>query len=216
MEQEMPVLPFTKILVGDRTKLTIEQGMEQKVIVKTGRNLLPHVELTVAEDRLEIKNGNTCNWIRDYGDVEVHIISPNISEIRSSTGFHIKSEGLLSFQQLKLISEDTAGDYQNDGSFDLDLDVENLEIVANGSSAFTLRGKAVKANFGLYSGDCRIYSENLLVGDLQFFHRSTGPMVVNPQISLKGKIVSLGDVISRNRPPIVVVEELFRGKLMFE
>ena len=71
-------------------------------------------------------------------------------------------------------------------------------------------------SFGLYAGDCRIYSEDLIIQNLSVFHRSSGPMVVNPQQSIKGKIVSLGDVISKNKPPIVEVEELYRGRLIFE
>ncbi|HBL79751.1 MAG TPA: DUF2807 domain-containing protein, partial [Aequorivita sp.] len=34
--------------------------------------------------------------------------------------------------------------------------------------------------------------------------------------AIRGKIVSLGNVISKNRPAIVEVEELYRGKLIFE
>jgi len=41
-------------------------------------------------------------------------------------------------------------------------------------------------------------------------------MVVNPQNSIRGKIVSFGDVISKNRPPVVEVEELYKGRLRFE
>lgn len=216
IEQEIPLPPFEKILVWEQTKLFVEQGEMQKVVVKTGKNLLPNVHFSVNDGLLEIRNENTCNWIRDYGNVEIYVTVPNVSEIRSSTGYGVGSVGLLKFPSLRLISEDAAGDYHTDGDFNMNLDVENLEIVANGRSAFFLSGKASKANFGLYSGDCRVYSENLIVDELSFFHRSTGPMIVNPQLSLKGKIVSIGDVISKNRPPIVEVEELYRGRLVFE
>lgn len=216
IEQEIPLPPFEKILVWEQAKLFVEQGEMQRVVVKTGKNLLPNVHLSVKDGLLEIRNENTCNWIRDYGNVEIHVTVPNVSEIRSSTGYGVESVGLLKFPSLRLISEDAAGDYHTDGDFHMNLDVENLEIVANGRSAFFLSGKASKANFGLYSGDCRVYSKDLIVDELSFFHRSTGPMIVNPQLSLKGKIVSIGDVISKNRPPIVEVEELYRGRLVFE
>lgn len=216
VEQEIPVPDFDKILVWEHTKLFVQEGTEQKVIIKTGRNLLSNVHVSVEDSRLEIRNENTCNWIRDYENVEVYVISPNISEIRSSTGYGVESVGVLRFSSLSLISEDSAGDYHTDGDFNLQLDVDEINIVANGRSAFTLSGSARKANFGLYSGDGRVYAENLVVEDLQFYHRSTGPIIVNPQESLRGQIVSLGDVISKNRPPIVEVEELYRGRLIFE
>ena len=129
-----------------------------------------------------------------------------------------ESLGVLRFPSLNLASEDQHNEdqYHIDGDFKLNLEVESLNIVANGLSKFYLSGSATNASFGLYAGDCRIFSEDLIVQKLTVYHRSTGPMVVNPQQSIKGKIVSLGNVISKNRPPIVEVEELYRGKLIFE
>lgn len=218
VQREIAVSAFTRILVWDRTKLYIQQGDEQKVVVESGKNLIDNVKVSVVEGKLEILNNNTCNLARDYGTLKVYVTAPNISEIRSSTGYSVESIGTLDYPELTLLSEDANanGKYQTDGDFRLDLDVENLNIVANGLSKFYLSGKATHASFGLYAGDCRIYSEELIIQDLDLFHRSSGPMVVNPQRSIKGKIVSVGDVISKNHPPIVEVEELFRGRLVFE
>ncbi len=218
IQSEIEVLPFTKILVWDRTKLILQQGTEQKIVVESGENLIDNVNLTVTDGRLEIHNNNSCNLARDYGITKVYVTSPNITEIRSSSGYLIESIGTLSYPELTLLSEDhnLEGQFHTDGDFRLDLNVEKLSVTANGLSKFYLSGKANKASFGLYAGDCRIYSEGLTVQDLVIYHRSSGPMIVNPQRSIKGKIVSLGNVISKNRPPIVEVEELYRGRLIFE
>lgn len=217
-QQEFLVESFEKILIWDRIKLVIQQGSPQKVVVETGENLMDDIEVSVTAGKLEIRNNNTCNYVRDYGITKVYVTSPNISEIRSSSGYLTESIGTLSFPELSLISEDASseGQYHTDGDFKLNLDVENLNVVANGLSKFYLSGNATNATFGLYAGDCRIYSEDLIVQDLQVYHRSSGPMVVNPQLSIKGKIVSVGDIISKNRPPVVEVEELYRGRLIFE
>ncbi|MCB0464252.1 MAG: DUF2807 domain-containing protein [Aequorivita sp.] len=218
VQKEVSVPAFTKILVWERTKLFVKQGDIQKVIIETGENLMNDIQVSVNNGKLEIHNNNSCNLVRDYGLTKVYITSPNIAEIRSSTGLSVESVGVLRFPSLSLASEDQQNEnqYHIDGDFKLDLEVENLNIVANGLSNFYLSGSATNANFGLYSGDCRIYSENLIVQNLYVFHRSTGEMVVDPQQSIRGKIVSLGDVISKHRPPIVEVEELYRGKLIFE
>lgn len=218
VETEFTVQPFTKILAWERIKLYVKQGDVQKVVVETGENLMNDVEVTVTDGKLEIHNNNSCNFVRDYGLTKVYITSPNITEIRSSTQLPVESIGVLRFPSLNLASEDQMNDdqYHIDGDFKLDLEVENLNIVANGFSKFYLSGSANSASFGLYAGDCRIFAENLIVQNLTIYHRSTGEMVVNPQQSIKGKIVSLGNVISKNRPPIVEVEELYRGKLIFE
>lgn len=218
VQREVVMSSFTKILVWDRTKLFIQQGPEQKVVVESGENLIDNVTVSVVDGQLEIHNNNSCNLARDYGITKIYVTAPNITEIRSSTGYLIESIGTLHYPELALLSDDykSDGTYHTDGDFRLDLDVENLNVVANGLSKFYLSGKATTANFGLYAGDCRIYSEDLIVQDLEIYHRSSGPMVVNPQQSIKGKIVSLGDVISKNKPPVVAVEELYRGRLIFE
>lgn len=218
VETEFTVQPFTKILVWERIKLFVQQGEEQKVVVETGENLMTDIEVTVIDGKLEIHNNNSCNLVRDYGLTKVYVTSPNITEIRSSTGLPVESIGVLRFPNLSLASEDQLNEdeYHVDGDFRLDLEVESLNIVANGLSNFYLKGTATSASFGLYAGDCRVFAEDLIVQNLYVYHRSTADMIVNPQQAIRGKIVSLGNVISKNRPQIVEVEELYRGKLIFE
>ncbi|MEH6764775.1 MAG: head GIN domain-containing protein [Aequorivita antarctica] len=218
VETEFTVQPFTKILVWERIKLFVKQGNEQKVVVETGENLMSDIEVSVTDGKLEIHNNNGCNLVRDYGLTKVYITSPNITEIRSSTGLAVESIGVLRYPSLTLLSEDQLNEdeYHTDGDFKMELEVQSLNIVANGLSKFYLSGTANSASFGLYASDCRIYSEDLIVQNLYVFHRSTGDIVVNPQQKIRGKIVSLGNVISKTRPPVVEVEELYRGKLIFE
>lgn len=218
VQTEITVPEFTKILVWERTKLFVQQGEVQKVVVESGENLMSDVEVSVTNGLLEIHNYNACNLVRDYGLTKVYVTTPNITEIRSSTGLTVESIGVLRFPNLRLLSEDheIEDQYHVDGDFKLNMEVENLTVTANGLSKIYLKGSATNAVMGLYSGDCRIYSEDLIVQDLTVYTRSTGPMVVNPQQSIKGQIVSLGDVISKNRPPVVEVEELYRGRLIFE
>lgn len=218
VQTEITVPPFTKILVWERTKLFIQQGETQKVVVESGENLMNDIELSVTEGRLEIHNNNGCNLVRDYGITKIYVTSPNITEIRSSTGLAVESIGMLKYPSLLLLSEDQENEdeYHTDGDFNLNIEVDSLSVVANGLSNFHLNGTAKNTSFGLYASDGRIFAGSLIVQNLQIYQRSTGDMIVNPQQSIKGKIVSLGDVISKNRPPIVEVDQPYRGKLIFE
>lgn len=218
IQTEVDVPEFTKILVGQRAKLVVQQGEEQKVVIETGENLLSDVEILVVDGVLKIYNYNSCNLVRDYEITKIFVTSPNLTEIRSSTGYLTESIGKLKYPNLSLLSEDYGmeDEYHTNGDFKIHLEVENLTVTANGLSKFYLRGTATNANFGLYASDCRIYSEDLIVQKLNIYHRSTGPMVVNPQQSIKGRIVGLGNVISKTKPAVVEVEELYRGTLIFE
>lgn len=217
--REEVVLPdFSKITVFENVSLVVKQGNTQKVEIETGEFLMEEVTATLEGDRLLLRNGNGCNLFREYGLTTVYVTSPNITEIRSSTGFPIQSNGTLDYPNLALLSESfTNPDTETtDGEFDLEVDSENLSIVTNGIAYFKLRGTVQNLNLTIAAGDSRIEAENLIAGNINLNHRGSNDMLVNPQQSLTGIIRGTGDVISFNRPSEVTVEEIFNGRLIFQ
>lgn len=218
IQEEIVFESFDKLDVRHRVQLIVKQGVEQKVILETGENLRGKITLNVTDGVLRIDNGNSCNLVRDYGISKVYVTSPNITQIRNGSGLPVLSEGVLAFPSLALISEDTAveGDIHTVGDFNLQLDVQNFSIVANGKSNFFLSGTAETAFIGLYSGDGRVEAAEFEIQDLNIYHRSTNKMIVNPRQSIRGEIRSLGDVIAVFQPPVVEVEQFYTGRLIFE
>jgi len=218
VQEEREVASFSEIIVYERTQLIIQQGESHRVVVESGENLLNDIEATVTDGLLELRNENGCNLVRDYGITKIFVTAPNITKIRNSSGLAVESIGTLQFPQLALISEDQENEdeFHIDGDFRLTLDVDNLTIIANGLSNFYLNGSALQADFGLFAGDGRIEAGDLTIQNLVIFQRSTQHMIVNPQQAILGTIYGLGDVIAKTRPPIVEVEELYTGKLIFE
>ena len=78
-----------------------------------------------------------------------------------------------------------------------------------------MTGAANNLNINLIIGDGRFEVESLVAQDVSIVQRSTNDILVNPQQSLLGSILSTGNVISFNQPPIVDVEETFTGRLIF-
>ncbi|AVI51191.1 DUF2807 domain-containing protein [Pukyongia salina] len=218
VQQEYNVPLFKKIQVWERVQLIIQQGNTQTVRVQTGANLINEVQVVVEDSTLKVSDRNSCNYVRDYGITKVFVSSPDIREIRNSSGLTVESLGTLGFNELALISDDpeTLEIYHHDGDFDLDLDVVLLRVQSNGLSKFYLRGKAQYLGIRFDDGDPRLEGADLIVNNVNLFQRSTNKIIVNPQISIKGQIRGLGDVIALNRPPIVEVEEFFRGRLIFQ
>ena len=218
VQRDIELASFTEIIVFERVQLFIEEGSVQKVVLESGENLINDIEVKVEGTLLSIIDNNTCNFIRDYDITKVFVTSPNISKIRNSSSLEIRSIGVLSYPELTLYSEDYENEdiYHNNGDFNLNVNVEEIQIISNGFSTFRLQGNTDKAFFGLYAGNTRILAENLIVKDLRLFHRSSNNMVVNPMESIQGEIFSVGNVIAKNRPPIIEVEEYFMGKLIFE
>lgn len=218
ISREVVAVPeFTKITVYENVKLTIKQGSPTKVEVETGKYLRNDVSVSVADGRLLLRDTNSCNFTRKYGLTHVYVTVPNLTEIRSSTGFAIVSDGVLSFPNLALISEsfnDPEAMYTS-GEFDLEVDAQRINIVSNGLSYYNLRGKTLNFNITFAAGDSRLEAEALLADQISFNHRGSNDMRINPQKSLKGILRGTGDIVSFNRPEEVEVEVLYKGKLVY-
>lgn len=218
VRQEFDLPVFDKILVRDGVELILKQGPEQKIVIETGSNLLPDVSLEIVDGRLVLEDNNSCNIGRDYGLTKAFVTAPNITEIRNASQRRVSSDGTLTYPSLRLLSEDfnESQDGYTNGDFQLELAVESLFLSANNLSNFFLSGSATTANLQIFAGDVRIEAQDLIVQDLQVFHRGSNQMMVNPQQSIIGEIRGGGDVISYNRPPVVEVVELYTGRLIFQ
>ena len=209
---------FSKITVFENLQVVLADGEEQKVEIETGEYLLNDVSAVVEGDRLIIRNENSCNYVREYGLTTIYITSPNISEIRSSTGFPIFSDGILNYPNLSLIAESFLNPETEttDGSFDLQLNATTVSIVVNGIAYFRLQGDTDNFNITIAAGDSRVEAENLVSQNVDLNHRGSNDVYVNPQQRISGVIRGTGDVISINRPPEIEVEELYNGRLIFQ
>ena len=217
IQTEVSVTAFDKILVNRDIELIVKEGLEQKVTIETGENLLNDVSAVVEDNRLILTNNNTCNYVRDYGVTKVYVTSPNISEIRSSTQYDISSEGVLTYPNLTILSEDfNASDSFTSANFNLQVDNHVVRITFNNLSNCFISGNTNNLFITFASGSSRFEGRDLIAQNVQLWNRGSNDMIVNPQMELKGKISGTGDVISVNNPPFVEIEQLYTGKLIFE
>ena len=217
IQQDIVVDSFDKILVNRDIELILKEDDNQKVTIETGENLLNDVVAEVIDGRLILTDNNTCNYVRDYGVTKVYVNAPNIAEIRSSTQYDVSSDGVLTYPNLNILSEDfgAAGSF-NVGDFRLQIDNTNLNVVFNNISICYVSGQTENLNVTFASGTSRFEGRNLIAQKVTVSNRSSNDMIVNPQQELSGQILGIGDVISTNTPPIVNVEVLYRGRLIFE
>lgn len=218
IQEIFDVSNFDKIRVRERIQLVIIQGDSQSVIIETGSNLLDDVSAIVENGELILRDANACNLVRAYQPSIAYVTTPQLTAINNQSGLTVTNQGILEFGSLLLKSEDfTENDRINtDGDFRLNLKVESLRILSNNLSNFFLTGTANSADFQIFSGDSRIEAQDLIVQDLQLFHRGTNQMFVYPVDRIRGEIRSGGDVISLNRPPEVDVVEFYTGRLIFQ
>ena len=217
IQQDIVVDSFDKILVNRDIELILKEDDNQKVTIETGENLLNDVVAEVIDGRLILTDNNTCNYVRDYGVTKVYVNAPNITEIRSSTQYDVSSDGVLTYPNLNILSEDfgAAGSF-NVGDFRLQINNTSLNVVFNNISICYVSGQTENLNVIFASGTSRFEGRNLIAQKVIVSNRSSNDMIVNPQQELSGQILGIGDVISTNTPPIVNVEVLYRGQLIFE
>ena len=216
--REEIVLPgFSRITVFERIELILVPGNTQRVEVETGENLRNEVRATVEGDRLILRNENACNLFRSYEKTKFFVTAPDLVEVRSSTGLAVRSAGTLELGSLSLLSESFLDPeaQTTDGSFELSVNAEEVTIVSNGIAYFSLTGTTERFAINIAAGDSRIEAQDLQASQVTINHRGSNDVLVRPLNSLSGVIRGTGDVIGFNRPPVVDVDILFKGELIF-
>jgi len=217
ISQEIIVADFTRIKVNRDVELILKEGAIQKVLVETGANLLNDVSAVVNGDQLVLTDNNTCNFVRNYNVTKVFVTSPNITEIISSTQFRISSDGVLNYAVINVLSED----YHDSsiiavGIINLALNSQEVKVTGNNLTTFNLSGNAENLNVNFAAGDGVFNGASLIADEVNVFHRGTNNIIVNPKNVLEGRLVSTGSLISVNQPPVVDVEVLYTGSLIFQ
>jgi len=215
--QEIEVSNFTRIKVNRDVELILKEGAIQKVVIETGDNLLNDVSAVVNGNQLVLTDNNTCNYVRDYNVTKVYVTSPNITEIISSTQFTISSDGVLNYIDIDVLSED----YHDSsviavGTINLELNSQSIRVVGNNLTTFNISGVTDNLNVNFAAGDGVFNGASLIANEVNVFHRGTNNIIVNPQNVLEGLLVSTGDLIAVNQPPVVDVEVLYTGSLIFQ
>lgn len=210
---DVEVTEFNFISVGEGLEVIIKEGAEKKVTVETGENLKDDVSVTVANGELVLKKNSSCNWVRDYNNTIVYITTPVLEKVYSYSQFAVKSEGVLSFPNLELQSGlygETAS-----GTFNLQVNCQNLIVQDNQSVYCTISGIAENLSVNFYAGDARFEGANLIAKNISIYHRSSNDIIVNPQQQVTGTIYSTGNLVLVNQPPVVQVGQLYTGTLIY-
>lgn len=217
IQETIAVVSFERILVNRDIELIIKEAPDYKVTIETGENLINDVTVEVIGDRLVLTDYNTCNYVRDYGITKIHVFAPNILEIRSSTQYDISSEGILNYSSLSLFSDDFfAPDTFTTGDFRLSINSEELRVLTNNLSSQFITGRVSELNINFASGAGRFEGANLIAQNVIINHRGSNDIIVHPKVSLIGQLRGTGNLISVNEPPVVNVERIYIGQLIFE
>lgn len=211
---EVPAETFTQIEVGEGIAVVLRQGAQQRIEIATGENIREAISATVNEGKLTLRNGTSCNWVRDYNSTTVYVTAPDIDKIYSASQFDVRSDNVLAYPSLTLQSgmfSDTPS-----GVFDLELDTANLVVEDNQSAYFKISGHVANASVSFYSGDARFDGSGLTLQNLYVFHRSSNDIIAAPTGNVTGTLYSTGNLVLKSTPVSVDVAQLYHGRVIYE
>jgi hypothetical protein len=208
---------FSTVVVNRGIALVVEQGPVYAVTVKAGHNLVDDIQVQISNNILTLKDGTSCNWTRDYGQTTIYITAPDLTHIHSKTELDITSAGVLSFPHLRLYAMDILDGYPGvgNGDFRLEVNCPNLTIENNDLSRYFIRGSAQNLWVNFYEWGGIFYGQELVANAIQVYHRGSNDLYVHPVESITGSIYNLGNIYCSPRPPIVNVQEYYRGRIIF-
>lgn len=214
--QLFPLVNFSKIKVYDGVGLVIKEGTNYEVKVITSENILENLEVKLEGNMIVVKDNSTCNIARDYGLTTVYVTAPNITEIHSKTDQDIRSDGILNYSDLKLISIDLS-DGAGTGDFRLSLNTVNLYVESNNVSNFYLSGQTENLHVFFSWGNGIFYGEYLVANTITLYHRGSNNIFLFPINSIEGNIYATGNVILKNNPIVSPnVIQHFTGRLILD
>lgn len=215
IREEFRVNEFSKIEVNEGIHLIVKEGTNQEILVETGANLMNDIEVKVVGDTVFLSDNNNCNYVRDYGNTTIYVTSPNITEIISKTQFDVRSDGILTFPSLKLVSENFTNDNAASGNFNLQVQNQEVNILFNNLSNLFISGSSNEFIISFPGGNARVEAENFIVETVVISSRSSNDIIIHPQLELRGDIYGTGNVISYNRPSVVDFTAHYTGMLVF-
>lgn len=218
-----PLDSFSTIKVYDGVGLVVKEGPNYEVKITTSDHIIDDLDIQRNGKMLIVQDNSTCNIARDYGQTTVFVTIPDGTilpliqelELHCKTEQKIQSEGVLHSPIIRLFSIGDDGDGAGTGDFHLAIDNGQFVVESNNVSNFYINGHCNEMLLNFYFGNGRFYGENLQVENIKVFHRGSNDMMVYPVQKIEGTIFATGNVVLENVPPIIDVEEVFRGRVIY-
>lgn len=220
--QVFPLEGFTKVKVYDGVGLVIKEGPNYEVKIVTNDKIIDNIDVAMQGDMLVVKDNSTCNIARDYGQTVVYVTIPDGTllplipelELHCKTEQKIESEGVLHSRIIRLFSMDLT-DGAGTGDFHLTVNSNEYVIIeSNNVSNFYIKGQCNNLNIAFFWGNGIFQGKELRAKSIDVFHRGSNDMVLYPIDSLTGTIYSTGNIILKNEPLYLNVEERFTGEII--
>ncbi len=208
---ERTLTNFTSVFMGPHIEYTLVQDSINKVIIRSGENMVKHIITEVVDGELRITNENKCNFLRSYKkgvEVELHLV--DVNKILFEGTKELSCLNQLNLNQLNFIIRDGAG------HVDLNVLSPKLQVtVTHGWGNFTLHGDVDYLRLEVRSnGFGNTYDLNVLDSMHVISSTQENVMVNVDNLLLRVQINQDGDVWYVGQPTTVELTQVGSGELI--
>ena len=194
---------FDKISVTRGMNVYLSQGDVEKIIVEADENLLDYIQTDIDNNTLNIK---TSANIRRAKSKKVFVTVNDLSNIHTTAGSHLYSDGEISCKDLEISS--SAG-----SNIKLQINAEDIRVSASAGSNITIEGKADDAEIKSTSGS-NIKAEELETNDCDARASSGANIWIKVTNGFSGKASSGGNVFYYGNPKRTNIEKSSGGNVI--
>ena len=213
--KQIALQDFDTIEVNPLIQLKIYDDTINKMTVKVSEDVLKNIDYKVVNRKLVLTNHTDC--LIENKDA-IAYITLNVDDINcliANTDKKITSGNIWQFNQLSLICENNQTGTNNIADFDLDVHVNRLNVLANGTSIFNISGTCKHLFVGFYGVDPIFNGQNLISQKIRIYQRSDADMHLFPVQEITGDLFGYGDVYLYNRPSVINIVEHYAGHIYF-
>jgi hypothetical protein len=164
----------------------LTQGSPAGVRIEAEENIIPHIEMQVYNDVLNIETENNI-WLQPRRRVKIYVTSPVFNSIECSGSGNIRSQTKISSDNKLKVHASGSGD------INVDVDAPEIEAGVSGSGGIDLSGETKKIA-GDVSGSGNIKAMNLMAEESDLNVSGSGNVQVFSSVKLKVNISGSGDV----------------------
>lgn len=196
VKEERKIDEFRSILLKDNINLFLRPSDHNKLVLEAGTNLMSKI-ITSVNDKgvLEIKNENTCNWVRSFDKpLNVYLDFKTLDSLEYRSVGNIYCEDTLQFDHFLV------NIYEGSGILNLMVGINDLHINLHYGTADVKVSGHVESGYYYQAGAGRIDASDAISRDVYIRNWSSNDMYIWATDLISAEIRSVGNIYYKGNP----------------
>ena len=213
--KELDLQDFDTIEINPLLRLKIYDSTINKMTVKVSKDVWKNIDYKIVDRKLILTNHTECLIENKDAVAEIKLFVDDINGLIANTDLEITSGNTWQFNQLSIICENNQIGTNNIADFDLNVQINDLKVMANGTSIFNINGTCNELFVGFYGVNPIFNGQNLIAQKVKVYQRSDADMHLYPVQEISGDLFGYGDIYLYHRPTVINITEHYAGHIYF-